>query len=284
VGRALAKVTESLPAEVDRAVERFDRGVVRRAERQQVPPPEPEVRVRRARNFGRSQVWAKRVRRQVVSIIETMDLRPGPMNEQHLQNYAAKVWRVLNRTRGKSEEKREALLEAAARPYAFEGGPEPEHLQAIRQGLQSFFHDAEKTGALDAAPQLVSSEDQSKGGFRVRPDTRPQRAAWNKAREALVEQLRQEVSRMPELAAVDPRLLPLLHRAVRQLCSIGDHYPPGSDVCRKRVEELATEEYFVRLGRDPALVRRLAEIVIPRWEEMRSALGPHPLGHVRPPR
>jgi len=35
----------------------------------------------------------------------------------------------------------------------------------------------------------------------------------------------------------------------------------------------------------PALVflleTTLAAVVIPRWEEMRSALGPHPLGRVR---
>jgi len=82
----------------------------------------PKERLRRARNFGLSQVWARRVRRKVVSIIETNHLRPGPGNEQHLQNFAAKVWRILNRTRGKREPKRLALLEAAAKPHMGEDG------------------------------------------------------------------------------------------------------------------------------------------------------------------
>jgi len=284
VGKALAKVREFLPARVDRAVERFDRGVVRRAERQQALPPEPQVRVQRARNFGRSQVWAKRIRRQVVSIIETNDLRPGPMNEQYLQNYAAKVWRILNRTRGRREEKREALFEAAAKPYAIQGGPRPEHLEAIRQGLQSFFHDAEKTGALDAAPQLVPGEDQPKGGFKARTDTRPQREAWEKAREALVERLWQEVRQMPELAAVGAQRIGLWRAAVREICSLVDHCASETEACRKQVEAMAMDEYWSRRGRDPALVRQLAAVVIPRWEKLRQSLGPHPLGWTRPPR
>jgi hypothetical protein len=70
---------------------------------------------------------------------------------------------------------------------------------------------------------------------------------------------------------------------VRQLCSIVDHQVPESDECKTQVEAMATDEHFSARGRDPALVRRLAQIVIPRWEELRSTLGPHPLGRVRPP-
>jgi len=265
-------------------VERFDRGGERRAEKKHEPPPAPAERVRRARNFGLSQLWAKRVRREVVSIITQNRLRPGPTNEQHLQNYAAKVWRILNRTRGMREGKREALLEATARPYAFEGGPKPEHLEAIRQGLLRFFHEAEVSGALDAEAQLGPGEDQPKGGFRVKPNTRAQREAWNKGREALLEQLWQEVRRMPEFAKVGAQRIGLWRQTARGLCSIVDHSARDSSACRRQVEELATDEHFSRLGRDPELVRRLAEVVIPRWEELRQSLEPHPLGNVRPPR
>jgi len=114
---AIAREHMRLPSEIDRAVQSYDAGVTTRAEQKQEPVPAPTERVRRARNFGLSQVWAKRVRRRVGSIIETQHLRPGPMNEQHLQNDAAKVWRVLNRTRGKrgGSEKREARAESEVR-------------------------------------------------------------------------------------------------------------------------------------------------------------------------
>jgi hypothetical protein len=46
---------------------------------------------------------------------------------------------------------------------------------------------------------------------------------------------------------------------------------------------MANDERNVRLGRGPALVRRLAEVVVPRWEILRSTIGPHPLARVRPP-
>ena len=191
--KALVKVREFLPVRIEKAVHGYDLGVTSRAESRHEPVPAPAERVRRARNFGLSQVWARRVRRRVVGIIELNHLRPGSMNEQHLQNFAAKVWRVLNRTRGKREHKRPALLEEAARPYLDEGGPSPEHLQVVREALLGFFREAEIAGALDAEPQLAPGEDQPKGGFQKRPDTRAQREAWDKAREALVEQLWQEV-------------------------------------------------------------------------------------------
>jgi hypothetical protein len=108
--------------------------------------------VRRARNFGLSQVWAVRVRRTVVSIIETKHLTSAAAYEPHLQNYAAKVWRVLNLTRGKRTDKRPAMLDEAVRPYLGEGGPKPEHLEAIREGMLRFFHEAEIAGELDARP------------------------------------------------------------------------------------------------------------------------------------
>ena len=281
--QALAKVREFLPAKIGRAVERLDRGVVRRRATGEEPAPTPEARVRRARNFGLSQVWARRVRRKVVSIIELKHLIPGPLNEEHLQSYAAGVWRVLNKTRGKRGAKRPAMLEEVLQPYQGEGGPDPEHLAAVREGVLRFFQEAEMAGGLDAASQPGPGEAQPRHGFQPKPDTRAEREAWDKARAALAEQLWQEMNRMPELAGVDPQRLPLYRSVVRQLASIVDHQAPESDECRKQVEALATDEYYSKRGRDPALVRRLAEIVIPRWEELRQSLGPHPLNRVRPP-
>jgi transcriptional regulator with XRE-family HTH domain len=290
--KALARVREFLPAKVDRAVERFDRGIRRRAEEKHEPLPEPEERVKRARSFALSQIWARRVRRRVVGIIETQHLHAGPDNEQHLQDYAVRLWSALNRTRGRRAGKRPAMLEAAARPRKGEETVKPEHLQAVRDGLIEFFGQAEMAGQLDVAPRLEPGETRPKYGFEPKPDLRPERDRWDKARAALVEELWQETSQVPELVAVDPQRLSLYRSVVRQVCSIVDHQAPESAECRRQVEALATDEHYTRRGRDPGLVRRLAEIVIPRWEELRRSLGPHPCGfatvgtscRVRPPR
>jgi transcriptional regulator with XRE-family HTH domain len=282
--QALAKVREFLPAKIDRAVERLDRGIERRRASREEPAPTPEARVRRARNFGLSQVWARRVRRKVVSIIELKRLIPGSLNEEHLQSYAAGVWRVLNKTRGKRGTKRPAMLEEVLQPYRGEGGPDPGHLEAVREGVLRFFQEAEMAGGLDAVPQLEPGEAQPGHGFQPKPDTRAERDAWDKARQELVGQLWQEILKRPELSGVQPQRIALWQSLVRQLCSIVDHAAPESAECRRQVEALATDEHYARHGRDPVLVRRLAEIVIPRWEELRRTLGPHPLGRVRPAR
>ncbi|HTW90357.1 MAG TPA: helix-turn-helix domain-containing protein [bacterium] len=282
--KALAKVREFLPAKIDRAVERFDRGIRRRAEEKREPLPVPEARVKRARNFALSQIWAKRVRRWVVGIIETRHLLPGPDNERFLQSIAVRVWSALNRSRGRRAGRRAALLERATTLRAGEEAVDLEHLQAIRDGLIEFFRQAEMAGQLDVEPQLAPDEDKPMRGFQPKPDRRQDGAAWDKAREALVAQLWEEVGKMPELAGFDSQRLLLWYSVVRQLCSAVDHQAPESEACRREIEALATNEHYVRVGRDPALVRRLAAVVIPRWEELRATLGPHPLGRVRPPR
>jgi transcriptional regulator with XRE-family HTH domain len=150
--KALVKVRELLPPKIDRAVERLDRGIVRRAEKKHEPLPPPEERVRRAKSFGLSQLWMRRVRREVISIIDARHLVPGEINEQHLQNYAAKVWRVLIRTRKKPGSKRSALLVDVIRPFLVKDGPDPRHLEAVRDGLIDFFQQAETAGNLDGTP------------------------------------------------------------------------------------------------------------------------------------
>jgi transcriptional regulator with XRE-family HTH domain len=281
--QALAKVREFLPAKIDRAVERLDRGVERRAATRHEPAPTLEARVRRARSFGLSQVWARRVRRKVVSIIEMKHLIPGPLNEEHLQSYAAGIWRVLNKTRGRRATKRPAMLEEVLQSYRGECGPDPGHLEAVREGVLRFFQEAEMAGQLDAAPQLEPGEAQPRHGFPPKPDTRAERDAWDKARQELLGQLWQEISKRPELSGLQPQRVALWQSLVRQLASIVDHAAPESDECRRQVEALATDEHYARHGRDPALVRRLAEVAIPRWEELRRSLGPHPRGRVRQP-
>ena len=282
--KALVKVREFLPAKIDRAVERFDRGVVRRAEMKREPLPPPEERVRRARNFGLSQVWARRIRRMVVSVVEAQQPYPGQMNEAYLQNYGRAVWRILNLTRKRRQDKRQAMLEEALAPYLAEPGLDHEHLVAVRKMLFDYFRRAELAGELDTEPAPGVGDEARGPRFRPKPDTRAEREAWDKARQELVGQLWQEMLKRPELSGIQPQRIALWQSLVRQLCSIVDHVAPDSDECRKQVEALATDEHYTRHGRDPALVRRLAQVVMPRWEELRRSLGPHPLGRVRPPK
>jgi hypothetical protein len=176
------------------------------------------------------------------------------------------------------------MLEEATRPYLCEAGPKPEHLEAVREGLLRFFHEAELAKELDVPPELAAGEGKPGRGFRPRPDKALQCQAWDEARTELVEQLWQKVRRMSELSGVPEQRLPLWRSVVRQFCTIVDHHAPESDECRRQVEAMATDEYYSLRGRDPALVRRLAEVVIPRYEGLRQSLGPHPLGRARLPR
>jgi len=281
--RAVEKVSRFLPGKTEQAVSKYDREASRSIQVRDEPVPDRTERVKRARSYALSQVWARRVRVEVVGIIVTKKLLPGPEKEQHLQNYGAKVWRILNNTRKRHPERREAMLEEAIQPYLCEAGPKPEHLAAVREGLLRFFHEAELAKELDVSPEPAAGEDDPGRGLQPRPDKGLQCQVWDETRNALVEQLWQKVCRMPELSGVPEQRLPLWRSAVRQFCTIVDHDAPESVECKRQIEAMATDEHFSARGRDPVLVRRLAEVVIPRWEESRSILGPHPLGRVRPP-
>jgi transcriptional regulator with XRE-family HTH domain len=282
--QAIVADREFLPAKLARAVERYDRRSALRAEADGRALPARAERVRRARNFGLSQVWAKRVRWKVITVVEAQRSHPGQVNEAHLQNYGGKVWRILNLTRKRRQNHRQAMLDEALAPYLAEDGPDPKHLVAVRKVVSDFFRQAELAGQLDGEPRLAAGEDRPSRGFQPKPDTLRERAAWDKEREKLVEKLWTEILAGRELADIPRQRVALWRSFVRQLASIVDHHTPESDECRREIEAMAMDEYFVRLGRDPALARRLAEVVVPRWEELRSTLGPHPLGRIRPPR
>ena len=150
---ALTKACEGLPSRIERAVSRYDRRTVKHARYMHEPPPATAERVGRARKFASSQVWAERVRREVVRIIETRQLQVTTMTEHFLQSYAAAVWSILDQTRGRREPKRAALLDEAARPFVDQGGHRTGDLQAIRQDLSEFFSQLEAQGRLDEPQQ-----------------------------------------------------------------------------------------------------------------------------------
>jgi transcriptional regulator with XRE-family HTH domain len=82
--RAIAKVSDGLPPKVAKAVGRYDCRVVRRTELRHEPRPSSADRVRRARNFGTSQAWARRVRCEVGKIVDARHLGAGSLNEHYL--------------------------------------------------------------------------------------------------------------------------------------------------------------------------------------------------------
>jgi transcriptional regulator with XRE-family HTH domain len=150
--RAVAAACKDLPDRASRAAEKYDRRVARRAESAREPGLAPAERVRRAQNYGWSQVWARRVRREVTSILDARHLGPGPLREHLLRDYAAKVWRILNRTRGQRAGERQALLAEAGKLFLIEGGPSLEEIRVVREGLLEFFSRLETAGELDARP------------------------------------------------------------------------------------------------------------------------------------
>ncbi len=146
---ALTRACEGLPPRAKRAADRYDRRTVKHARYVHEPPPSPAERVGRARRLASSQDWAERVRRQVVRIIETRQLHVTTITESFLQSYAAGVWWALNRTRGKREPKRTALLDEAAKPFVGQGGPRHKDLETMKQDLLEFLSRLEAEGRLD---------------------------------------------------------------------------------------------------------------------------------------
>lgn len=151
--RAVGEVSKDLPEKVGEEVFRYDYGGAKDAEFRHEPLPGREERVRLARKCGLSRVWARRLRRAVVKIIEERGLKPGVLREHFLQDYAAMVWRILNETRGARLPERARLIEEATRFYQVEPDSDVYNLAAARDGVMDFFSRLEADGELDEQPR-----------------------------------------------------------------------------------------------------------------------------------
>jgi transcriptional regulator with XRE-family HTH domain len=280
----LDRLEKRLPSKVARAVARYDEKHAAKTEPRSVTPEQAERRLARARRYARSQVWRTRLHRHIVGIVSAHKWGKGAMWEEGLQDYCRRVWAIMDKIRGRLAGRRESMLaDEQARMLA---NPlyRPEQVSKVGDATARLYEDALRSGELDILPDAVP--DEAGGGRRgasaVTDDYRAEVNRYDDARRAVVEQLWTEAQELLRSAGVDQGKHALYRNVVLECCHIVDHHAPGSPEAERELADNVRDPRLVALGQDPVLFRRLAGLVVPRYEELRRTLPPAPSGKLRP--
>jgi len=148
----------------------------------------------------------------------------------------------------------------------------------------------ERAGKLDWLPNLTLSDvDTALLERRSRRDVRVQRQnladvedAWHKARKELVGLIRQEAQELVRQEAGQLAPMGLYNRMLSELCYIVDALDPAGEKGQGQIATCIAKSAFTSFGVEPAVARKLADLVVTRYEELRRTLPPPPYTMIRP--
>ena len=267
---AVREVVAALPAPIQREVlyQDIDESVARRFEGK--APEPPADRVLRARRRIALVTQRLKVDHTIGHGLTLANLGTVPTSTvvTHLTNYGHAVFRILKRTRkSKPERRAEQLAQAPAR---LRGVVPDKAIEFIQTAILELFRNMEMTGELDRLPEA--------GPTRAEARDQLMRAtfAHTAARTRLMEQLVNEVKPMLLAAGVPQNRYDPYARTVRHYCHISDSFEAGTPEQAKATEEHLADELMMRLGRDPALARKVGEFTLRRYGELKTALPPDP--------
>jgi hypothetical protein len=261
---AVRRAVSTMPAPVAVEAVRKDRAELREAVEGKRRPPSPEARAARARGAAVRAWWRKRVRHRVTEMWNARNWRFGLLAEEEVKSYAVSVWDLLVKTRDRDPATRQAMLDAALGRMLAGSGTDPGCIRAVHEEVTGMYDGAIAAGGL-AAVAAVPGPLVMRG-----PRPTPMHAAERQDRIArrnrFVDLVRDDITRLLEDAGVEPGRIEAWMGVVRSICTIAASTRPGSPARQQQVNELADAEPYAKLWRKPALVRGLADIVLPRWD------------------
>lgn len=132
-----AAVAGQAPADQMAAI-RYDVKTAQARERRGLGPEPVERRVARVLRQQQREEEARQLRRLVIQVIDREGLAPGPLNEQQLQRYAAKLRRVLRRA---APPERAAAAQAELERFLQSSGLPPELVRPIHEAVMASARD-----------------------------------------------------------------------------------------------------------------------------------------------
>ncbi len=282
---AVAELVDRLPDEVGRRVENYDiKTTVRR--RFEGKRPEPvRKRTLRARKvaaaFARRRELKTRLGQSM--ILKNLGVVPTQVVCKELSDYGLKLWGILNRTRKDRPEHRQELLDEADAWLIGEKVVPDKAVRHVRNLVVSVFTEMEKSGELDRLPPEQVPEQPA--GKRVsckdarqlqKDDFRQKVFKYESARSALIERIRAEVKELLRQEGVPESKSSRYLSTVRHFCYISDWFGEDIPAREQAIEKHVNDPRSVRLGRDPELARRVGELTLRRYEELKPTLPPNP--------
>jgi transcriptional regulator with XRE-family HTH domain len=276
----VARMARELPLEVAAAVMRYDVKREAAVPTKRPGPAEAAKRLLRARRYAWSVLWRKRLHNHIMTTIAEHHWGRGELMKKYLQDYCLSVWAALERTRGRGEAERETLLGTARDAKLRWGVSDPEHVRVLGQATVDMFKAVEQSGELDVLPEVGEAETKKPSKREMERQMlaahREQYGRHVAARRKVMDKLWLQVKAVLLAQGVEEARLGIYRNAVARSCHIADHYEPGSEQAEKALWAYANEPDFVKKGQDPAVVKLVADFVIPRYLELRPTIPPAP--------
>ncbi|MFO7650066.1 MAG: hypothetical protein R6X13_01835 [bacterium] len=193
-----------------------------------------------------------------------------------LVDFGLKYWAGLNRCRFKDESDKQQELERAIAQYEPSENLSRSALVNAARICRDIFEDMERQGWLDAVyseVDLMNREDLARRR-EARAERGAGRDAFNKAMAELAAGIWTEAREL--CAGVAEDSLGRYESVVRQVCAICYWAGPKSPERRSQVENNLRDPRYEKLGRDPALARRVAELAERLFDERKATLPQHP--------
>jgi transcriptional regulator with XRE-family HTH domain len=193
-----------------------------------------------------------------------------------LVDFGLKYWAGLNRCRFKDEADKQRELEAAISQYEpSENLSRPALVNAARI-CRDIFEDMDRQGWLDAVYSEVDLQNSADLARRLK--SRAERGAGRSAFNAAMAELASGIwGEAKELCIGVPEdRLGRYEAVVRQVCAICYWAGPQNPERRSQLEHYLCDPRYEKLGRDPHLARRVAELAERLFDERKSALLKHP--------
>jgi transcriptional regulator with XRE-family HTH domain len=290
VDRALARMAEHLPVRVAKAIANYDIAVEVERAKHAKPKVDPLKRLARARAAGAAQFRREVVSKMLADAVNHAGVRQTMTVVAHLSDYGQKVFGILYRTRGRKPSTRERLLAEAESWLVGQDVLPQEAIRYIGDAVRRLYDRMELEGDLDWQPDwtvddldtiLLTPARRRELREDQRFEARGRRDEYDDARRRLIEAVWREVQPLLIEAGVPEVRWPQYRALVPRVAHIVDHWEPGSSEARAEIEALVAEPSTARFGLDSDLLRRLADVALARYAELRKSLPPDPRGWTR---
>jgi transcriptional regulator with XRE-family HTH domain len=275
---AVKRATARVEKPVAKAAQRYD-AQTSLARAAKGKPPEP-ARKRSERALKVAAALRRRayVRGRLCRALSTEKLGiPATLTVVNLlADFGMKVWAALNRRRADCEAAKQAEIQPAYRQFAKSDALSSEALVYTARVVREIFDDMERNGRLDAVHTDFDIQDKTLQRSRAshRLEREAARVAFNAAMAELASGIWGEAKALCEGVPADS--LGKYEAVVRQVCATCYWAAPQSPERRSQLEHFLCDPRSEKIGRDPHLARRVAELAERLFDEREAVLPQHP--------
>ncbi len=273
--QVVERMTRNLPKPIADKVNRYDVKTTVAGRFDARPVEEPDKRIRRSQKFAASLLQRRRLEEVLFFTIKQLGDEGSGTKRKYLADFGRKLWGILNRTRKKDRDKQPELLSQARSKLLAENVVSETALDKVAAAVIELHRRLEMTGKLDELPAVAELQPKpERAEDRLHREWLEKLQEHQVAREAAIAKVWEEVQREAVAAGVPAGEQVLYLGLVRQTCYIVDHSAPDSTERRALVEAEASR--LVARHQPAELIRRLADLAITRYSEIKPGLPPDP--------